>query len=118
MTIFDACIVAARILWNTSTKENESHYEFKKQLAYEMCLPVCQRRVQIPKLRSTIRQALETIGKEGTTVKPVDISINKKGRCHLCPRQKDTKVQRCCSDCLRSVCKQHSITNIKCNRCQ
>ena len=33
VAIFEACVIAAHILWNTTTNKNERHYELKKQLA-------------------------------------------------------------------------------------
>ena len=50
MAIFDACVIAADILWNATMNKNKSHYDFKKQLAFKMCLPVCRRRAQMPNL--------------------------------------------------------------------
>jgi hypothetical protein len=119
MSFFDASIIAALILKRNTTTAFESHYDYKKELAYELCLPLIRQRARLQTLRSSVRQAMAAVG--------VDIPANKttgpsdqrmQGRCHLCPRAKDAKQRHMCSKCGKFACKSHSSSIFICATCE
>ena len=40
----------------------ESHYEFKKNLAYELAMPLVKHRATFPKLRTSVKEAMKNVG--------------------------------------------------------
>jgi hypothetical protein len=58
MALFDTCIIAAHRLITTEGDSQDSHYMFKKELAYELCMPIILQRTRIRCLTPTIRQAI------------------------------------------------------------
>jgi hypothetical protein len=99
----------------------EKHYQFKKELAKELCLPLAVRRSQLPSLKGSIRTALALLGIEKPIEKtnslPDGAKDNKvlQGRCHLCPRSLDQKQRTKCDLCQKFVCQAHR--SIVCEEC-
>ena len=91
-----------------------THYKFRKDLAYQMCImPFVQLRSRFPRLRMSVKNAMEHVGMQRET--PPQRQPARQGRCFLCPRKKDRKVRNLCTHCNRHVCHEHLTT--LCNNC-
>jgi len=114
--LVDASCIIAHKLW----PEKETHYEFKKELGKEMCMPLIQKRSCHENLRSSVKAAMTLIGLTFlSATMEVDASRNKRGRCFMCPRFHDTKTNFACDVCHRFVCKNHRsmVKEIHCKSC-
>lgn len=96
----------------TQMEDGSSHYFFKKNLAYEMCMPFVRRRAQLQHLRMSVKQAMMLIGidfSRSTQEHTVFSSGSRRpSRCHLCPRRRDRKSRNFCFSCERASCAEHS----------
>jgi hypothetical protein len=107
-----ACIAAMRFPAFTT----ESHYNFKKELAKELCWPLIVRRSQLPKLKLSVQTAMKLSGivlPTSSSTKSVKDQVQ--GRCHLCPRMLDKKQRTKCEACGRFVCTTHRL--VACKAC-
>ena len=50
--------------------------------------------------------------------RPAPDASKKRGRCHVCPRVKDTKVNYRCSKCQQFVCGNHAAKSFVCDTCK
>ena len=117
-SLADNVCYAALQLWNSAEGHNDSHYEFKRDLAIELCKPIIQQRLALPNLRKSIRMSIERLGLQIAAphifhqqVKPTQ------GRCYLCPRAPDRKQRKMCFECNRFICAAHGKTRNLCNNC-
>ncbi|MEL7308684.1 MAG: hypothetical protein AAGK05_12980, partial [Pseudomonadota bacterium] len=116
--LLDNACYAALVLWNDRQNASESHYEFKKHLAYELCMPYIEKRKTQPGLRQTIRFAMQMLGVEIIDAQPLQsAAAPKQGRCRDCPRHPDRKVRKRCAKCHKFICTAHSRTETVCNMC-
>jgi len=109
-----ACIAAMRF----PDFHGQSHYVFKSSLAKELCLPLMIRRSRLPKLKASAKNAM---GLSGIPVNNAPMKIVPKkastGRCHMCPRSRDTKQSVICCKCGNFICPTHrQVVCIECNQ--
>lgn len=116
-SLADNVCYAALLLWN-SEGNNDSHYEFKRDLAIAMCTPLICRRITIPNLRTSVKAAMERMGfKSNVHLSPYPSNERSQGRCYLCPRAPDRKQRKKCFHCQRFICAVHGQTRCVCNNC-
>ena len=118
-TLIDVAVVASHKLMVTQCASQDDHYKFKKGLAYEMCNNLLIKRQRQPRLRQTVRQALQLVGFdmvcESPHVATGALKADKPLRCDFCPRGKDKKTRVPCSVCSKLRCLEHQF--IKCKDC-
>lgn len=115
-TLMDVSVIAAYKMYQRDN--DDSHYIFKRELAYEMCLPFVHQRSLLPRLNDCIKQAMANVGITAAPVQPAVQQASgrqKQGRCKLCPRERDRKSRTKCSVCESYVCLEHS--QLKCSNC-
>jgi hypothetical protein len=104
-TLLDCSVyVAFHMRRNDSS---DDHYTFKKELAYEMALPLVRKRAQLQSLRSGVATAMKMMGvfpPLATLQKPCGTS-----RCAYCPRKKDRKSKTQCASCPKFICADHQF---------
>jgi len=110
MALMDVAIVAsykARLLDGSTM----NHYEFKRDLGYELVMPLVIERSRLPNLQSRIKEAMRSIG---VIVPLINVNNNNNRqqpliqRCSVCPRQSDVKTRVKCNKCNIPICKNHS----------
>lgn len=105
-TLADTAVIGGLTMLRETTGDPAiSHYEFKKQLAYQLCLPLVHERAAIPRLPVSVRAAMTLIGVH--RLPPVHPAAEKKSRCHYCPRSMDKKTSKTCSACEKHMCEAH-----------
>ena len=113
--LVDASCIIAHKLW----PESETHYEFKKELGKEMCMPLIKKRSSHEKLRSSVKVAMTLIGLSYSCPPAMDVDVDgsKRGRCFMCARSNDTKTNFICGH--RFVCKnqRNVVKQIHCKSC-
>ena len=114
-SLLDVAVIAAHQLFKQ--ENDESHYVFKRELAYELAMPFVHRRVIVRQLTDATKQAMKAIGIQIS--QPVlnagAIGPIRQGRCHLCPRARDKKSRSRCYRCHNFACSEHSM--VKCLHC-
>lgn len=117
-SLADNVCYAALLLWNSEGNE-ESHYHFKRDLAFSLCISTIQKRSCLPTLRSSVRAAMERLGFKSINVHLSPFASNERsqGRCYLCPRALDRKQRKKCVNCQRFICGVHGQTRTVCNNC-
>lgn len=113
-TLLDAGVIAALRLWNENHEHHEEQYLFKKNLAYELVMPLVNARSNIPGLRSTVKKAMELVGVEFRQA-PQQVQQGGQGRCRFCPRRRDRKSRVRCSTCSTFICTEHQM--VLCQTC-
>jgi hypothetical protein len=105
-TLMDCCVyVAYNLMCQGET--SESHYTFKKELAYELALPFVRSRAELSVLRGPVKDAMKMVG-----VNPIVQEMPQatgKRRCAFCPRDKDRKSKNTCASCGKHVCMEHQM---------
>ena len=114
-TLADCAIVASLVMLRETRQDDKlTHYEFKRQLAYQLCFPFVEKRVNVPRLRTSVLQAMELLGIKPKTkiivAKKHADSKRKKSRCQICPRRVDRKVSTMCSKCKIFICDEHKVS--------
>lgn len=111
-TLMDCAIYVSYKMMEAQSDYSKSHYQFKKDLAYELCLPLVKKRSQLPALRQSVKRAMELIGLE---LAPISNSSEnatqgpRQGRCKDCPRQNDRKSKTKCQQCHNFICPSHQV---------
>lgn len=141
--IIDTAGLAAYIIFtknNPSSKHNvrtSRRREFLQELGEHFCIPLINKRAQIPRAMSHFptRSAVECI--LGISVKelrepqnvpfiPDDLMdrdgsgrLTQKGQCSMCYREEKRKrpSRKVCVQCKKPVCQMHSLTQTKCEEC-
>jgi hypothetical protein len=113
-TLVDCSVYVAYLMQKNVHESQESHYTFKKELAYELAFPLIRCRSKIRSLRSTVKDAMKMIGIQAVLVPEIQPS-NHIRRCAFCPRDKDRKSKTSCVSCGKSICAVHQI--ISCSEC-
>lgn len=117
-SLADHICYAALLLWNSSGDNNDSHYAFKRDLAYELCTPLIRQRSTIPNLRKTIKEAIERLGLQPPMMPlPRQQAVRTQGRCYMCPRGPDRKQRKMCFECHQFICPIHGQKRNVCNNC-
>lgn len=105
-TLIDCGVYVGYKMCSQEAEDQESHYAFKKALAYELCLPLIRRRSLIRGLRKTIKDVMKTVGVMVQEPAP-EPAMGRQGRCKHCPRGRDKKTKTVCSRCQRHICVEH-----------
>ena len=109
-TLCDCAVYFAyNMMKSTSVSCTESHYEFKRNLAYELAMPFVKQRMIIPGLKFSVKSAISAVGLQFEKPRPQSTVRGGQGRCHLCSRNRDRKSRTRCSNCDRYVCPEHSL---------
>ena len=115
-TLVDCAIYVAYLMHRQAHESDESHYSFRKTLAYNLCIPLIQRRCRLPVLRQSVKNAMHTMNiLDATASAPVVRRNVAQGRCAFCPRSKDKKSKTVCFCCNRFICAEHQ--NAVCASC-
>ena len=119
-TLADCAIIATLVMFRELKDANSTHYNFKRQLAYQLCLPYVKKRAEIPRLRGSVLKAMELLGvqpqpKEYPPSGQIVSQKKKKSRCEFCPRKADKKVFSTCVKCSKFVCEMHKY--VLCSNC-
>lgn len=115
-SLLDAAVIAAHKLFTSGGDNEESHYTFKRELAYEMAMPLVRRRISVKQITTETKQAMRAVGAEvPQTSAPSVAGPIRQGRCHLCPRARDKKSRSRCHTCTNFACTEHSI--FRCLHC-
>ena len=114
-TLVDCAVLVALRMMQHQAGSLECHYDFKKELAYELCLPLIIHRSSLPGLRQTVKDAMSAVGV--TIIRPdTRRSVPScKGRCKMCPRSRDRKTKTKCFICGMFLCADH-VKNV-CDEC-
>lgn len=109
-TVLDAGIYSTfKMMKSLNLAEQSTHYSFKKDLSYEMCMPFVRRRSQLQHLRMSVKKSMMLVGIDFST--PTQGLVGTQGRrpsrCHLCPRKRDRKTRNFCSSCEKACCSDH-----------
>lgn len=80
--------------------------------------PHLQERSKISTLPLDLQIFLKRYNEEPETEAQSDQQGKKRGRCSICGRQKNKFTPLHCDICNQFVCKEHSTTEIKCQRCE
>lgn len=99
---------------------------FIKELGKELVMPHMKRRMEgTPKLQKHIIEAMgrcQLKKQNPATTQPQESTRQegqrKRKRCAICPVSRDRKVSSWCSQCTRSVCKEHKHQIIMCEACK
>lgn len=113
--MLDQAVVNARVLWRcklnlAGSQQKAPARTCMKRLYDHLLKPHLLERKKIPKLRNTIRNALDDMFK---TPQPPpaeeenDGLLAKKRRCELCPYIADKKTRHQCISCFRAMCMDH-----------
>lgn len=118
MTLVDVAVVASFKMMVSQSGCVDDHYTFKRELAYELCKPLMERRIQLPRLRTTVKTALRHVGL--VVPEPARPAVgaqraDKPGRCDWCPRHLDKKTRVLCVSCAKFTCVDHCMS--KCVEC-
>lgn len=112
--MLDQAIVNARILLRCKLNMTESQQKVSaryclKQLYRHLTKPHLLERQKMPKLRLTIKNAIDEMYKEAQppSVDKDDGLLAKKRRCELCPVKNDKKTRYQCISCSRAMCMDH-----------
>lgn len=126
MNCLDIAAVNAYVLYKLKYPEYEKGKScqrrlFLKQLGLELVRPLIQIRVDrgFNGVHKHIQLAMSTVIDISQRSLSSPIRAPKRGRCLLCPRQRDTKYSTKCDSCENFICKDHvqiSTTKI-CNSC-
>lgn len=134
-TIFCAMLnisgVNSHVLHSASNTNTIDRYTFLENLGYALVTPHVQNRRSSANLSRELKGLMDKFLQEVGVELPEDISTaetssaqpspnkrQKKSRCHLCPRKKDSNTPRVCSKCLKNVCRVHSIDIKLCDNCK
>ena len=84
----------------------DNHYIYKKDLGYELILPLVRARSLLSNLTVCIRKCMELIGVD---VRPQiqQTSSVRQGRCGFCDRKRDKKTTTRCDTCNVFICASH-----------
>lgn len=122
--IIDVASIAAFVVWicNNPAWHSEAPRRrrrlFMVDLGHELVRPHILMRVQDQrKMRRPARAALKSLGFLQDIQRPLQPAGPSQGRCHICPRIIDRKGRKCCSDCHRFVCQDHSAASVICEEC-
>ena len=112
-----AAYVGYRMFREQNGNEDETHYHFKKNLAYELCMPFVQTRSELPGLQKTVKETMQRVGVVEPAVRPTQPRVGQhtQGRCTHCPREKDRKSKTVCARCGSFVCREHHV--VLCPNC-
>ena len=87
-------------------RKSDSRREFLLELGKELVKPyVIQRSEGLSRYSFLTRQSMGFILGKQTKNKKTQNATPTQGRCHLCPRKKDRKIKKTCSECQNFVCK-------------
>jgi len=107
----DVAAINAYILKNyhLQDKRTNERYHFLLNLGYSLAEPFLRRR-QSCSLPATVKEAMAHCGYPCPPILKAETvtKTTKRGRCVMCPRASDKKVNDRCTQCHRFVCKQHS----------
>lgn len=113
-TLADCAVIAALIMMReVNGNEGLTHYYFKRELAYQLCMPLIKKRAQLPRVSPNTNNAFISLGVERLRQNPKDGFVNvsnSKGRCSFCPREADKKSATICEACGKFVCSVHKST--------
>ena len=112
----DYSIYVAYMMQKMMNNNQESHYSFKKELSYELVMPLVHRRAQIRGLRSSVKEAMKLVGIEIIIPQVQERRLGGASRCTFCPRDRDRKSKTACRTCAKYICAQHQI--VVCSECQ
>lgn len=94
-----------------------SHYSFLLDVGYAMLDGhIRESRTKNPSLTARAKQGLLSLGY--TPVSTTAVAAGpRRGRCHICSRDKDFKTTQRCSRCSAFVCNAHSAKQCVCHNC-
>ena len=121
LVLVDVAVICAHKMMVSQSGCDDNHYIFKRELAFELCQRLMERRVRSPRLRESTRKALTQLDVHAPpSVCPVSathacVKAAKPGRCSLCPRASDTKTRQLCWQCQKHVCWKHQ--HVFCDVC-
>ena len=120
MSLVDVAVVCAHKMMVSQCESLDDHNTFRKELAYELCHPLMNRRIQQPHLRVRIKHALLQLGVEAPSPpnRPAadhQAKSEKLKRCSFCPRNLDKKTRQMCWHCQKHVCADHQV--VFCQSC-
>jgi hypothetical protein len=115
-TLVDCSVYVAYMMRKLTTENQEGHYFFKVELAYELVLPLVRCRSEMPCLRSWVKEAMKLVGVQPMSAPHSSHPGGTVGRCAFCPREMDRKSKTCCSSCGKFICGDHQI--VCCSECR
>lgn len=138
--IINISLINAYIVYNCNQQRLNPNFKckrkvFLKEVAKQLIAPEARRRFACPQTsrkNKTIIQLCGFVGPDvpgaaaqqvpGAAVPQVPGAAapggNKRGRCSMCDRKKDTKTNCVCSKCHAFVCKTHASTTYVCQQCE
>jgi hypothetical protein len=107
----NGCIIYHHAGVNVGIRQNETHYNFLKNVGYQLVDKHIKRRIVEGPMNLAVRTAMEAIGynlngniDQGTSNA---LKLNPKKRCAICPGDKDRKTAWACPRCLKPCCMEH-----------
>jgi len=113
-TILDVSAINAFVVWrevNPSWERGKSMKRrlFLEQLGKALVSPQMERRQHVPRTPASAailkRQQQHSSNEPGPSTDPTP----KRKRCQVCPRAKDTKTDKQCTNCKRAICAAHTV---------
>ncbi|GFR66931.1 PiggyBac transposable element-derived protein 4 [Elysia marginata] len=124
--MLDLASIASIICWRKTFPEDtlskkDMRAQFNIAISRELVQAQLDRRSELTSLSLYLRTVINTAvsvyyvteGRQGENLH----TQKKWGRCHLCPRKKDTKTVQRCSSCNNFVCKGHVKKQVLCDKC-
>ena len=68
--LIDIGVMAAMKIMEIDSQENVSHYDFKRDLGYELVMPFIERRSKIPNLQKIIAEAMSKLSIKDEVMNP------------------------------------------------
>ena len=107
-TLVDCATYVAFKMFEFIRDSNDNHYNFRKELAYELVLPLVSRRSGLSGLRASTKEARRLIGVHVNLESDRPLAVRGRAkRCNFCSRGRDKKAKTSCCLCGRPICPEH-----------
>ena len=125
--VLNIATVNSFVIWKASNCEKKLlRHDFIKEVGMSLVKPhVEERKMESRNISRDLKSIIDQVLGEKTEIeRPIEVSPGssqskkpKTSRCHICPRSKDTKTTKTCSNCGKFICKTHSIEKKVCVGC-
>ena len=121
----NALVIHAHNMRKDQLEKTLKRKEFLLRIAHDLVTPFVTQRYKLPTLPRNITTAIvmcgflyETEGNVRQGPEDYEAISRKRGRCHVCSRNRDVKTQFVCKGCGHYVCKDHMSMIVTCKTCK
>ncbi|XP_034944888.1 piggyBac transposable element-derived protein 4-like [Chelonus insularis] len=111
-SFLNIAVINSHVIWKANTEVEKTTRDFIKELSSQLFQPHLQTRMQMSNLSLDLRRIISKVG--GIPV--VTHERTSDGLCGYCPRRKNIKTKKSCSQCSVCICLKHTI--FYCLNCQ